>query len=424
MKIIRNIIFAYTIVMGIMLAVIFSQTDKVSLERRDVTYYNAQLQQMYESYMAGTAVEELEKKYNCSILLEPYASTELYKAYQNSALIMDFTPEEECLGKVIWDDKSDSLDNYKYTFLNMSLIIWGAMLLIGYLFIFIIYRKMILPVKEMSVYSSEIAKGNLDEQLPIHKHNMFGNFVESFDLMREEIRTAHEREIAADKANKELVAELSHDINTPVATIQAACEVMSIKYKDHEDSADILEKVSAISQKAETIKQIMDNVFQATMEDLDKLKMNITDESSEVIEGYFQSLKNYGNIILDNSIPKCLVSIDRLRMEQVIDNVVGNSHKYAGTDIHVSFDEYDRLTEADTGNSRFIKISIRDSGPGVEEKDLPLIFEKYYRGGNVKDKKGYGIGMHLVRMYMEKQGGGVECYNDNGFVVELLVRKS
>ena len=199
---------------------------------------------------------------------------------------------------------------------------------------------------------------------------------------------------------------------------------MSIKYKDHEDSADILEKVSAISQKAETIKQIMDNVFQATMEDLDKLKMNITDESSEVIEGYFQSLKNYGNIILDNSIPKCLVSIDRLRMEQVIDNVVGNSHKYAGTDIHVSFDEYDRLTEADTGNSRFIKITVRDSGPGVEEKDLPLIFEKYYRGGNVKDKKGYGIGMHLVRMYMEKQGGGVECYNDNGFVVELLVRKS
>ncbi len=421
MKVIRNITFAYTIVMGIILAMIFSQVDKVSLERRDVTYYNDQLYQMYEMYQSDVSVDEIEKKYNCNILIAPYAASELFQAYQNSALIMDFSPGDEYIGKIIWDDKADSLNSYKNTFLSIMLIVWGVMFLVGYLFIFLIYRKMIRPVREMSVYSSEIAKGNLDVQLPMHKQNMFGNFVESFDLMREEIRASHEREMAADKANKELVAELSHDINTPVATIQAACEVMSIKYKDNED---VLEKVSAISQKAETIKQIMDNVFQATMEELDKLEMHISDESSELIEGYFQSLKNYGDIILDNHIPRCLIRIDRLRMEQVIDNVVGNSHKYAGTDIHVSFDEYDRLTEIDAENNRFIKITIRDKGPGVEDKDLPLIFEKYYRGNNVKDKKGYGIGMHLVRMYMEKQGGGVECYNDNGFVVELLVRKT
>ena len=421
MKVIRNIIIAYTIVMGIILAVLFIRVGNVSLERRDVSYYNDQLQQIYDRFSEGSAEDDIEREFGCSLLLEPYSSTELYQAYQNSSLVMDFSPEGECIGKIIWADKTEGIDSYKKTILNMGILIWGTMLLVGYLFIFIIYRKMIYPVREMSVYSSEIAKGNLDVQLPIHKQNMFGNFVESFDLMREEIRTSHEREMAADKANKELVAELSHDINTPVATIQAACEVMSIKYKDNED---ILEKVSAISQKADTIKQIMDNVFQATMEDLDKLELHINDENSEVIEGYFQSLKNYGNIILDNHIPGCLVRIDRLRMEQVIDNVVGNSHKYAGTDIHVSFSEYDKLTQADKDNSRFIKITIRDSGPGVEEKDLPLIFERYYRGSNVKDKKGYGIGMHLVRMYMEKQGGGVECYNDNGFVVELLVRKT
>ena len=421
MKIIRNITLAYTVVMVIVLGVLYTQVDKVSFRRRDVSYYNDQLHRIYEVYLQGSTEAEIEKEYNCNLLLEPYSPTELYQAYQNSSLVMDFAPEEECIGKIIWDDKTEGLESYKDTFIKTGVIIWGAVLLAGYLFIFIIYRKMIYPVKEMSVYSSEIAKGNLDVQLPMHKQNMFGNFVESFDLMREEIRASHEREMAADKANKELVAELSHDINTPVATIQAACEVMSLKYKDNED---IIEKVCAISQKAETIKSIMDNVFHATMEELDKLEMNVRDESSEVIEGYFLSLSNYGNIILDNHIPGCLVRIDKLRMEQVIDNVVGNSHKYAGTDIHVSFTEYDRLTEADKDNNRFIKITIRDSGPGVEEKDLPLIFEKYYRGSNVKDKKGYGIGMHLVRMYMEKQGGGVECYNDNGFVVELLVRKT
>ena len=55
--------------------------------------------------------------------------------------------------------------------------------------------------------------------------------------------------------------------------------------------------------------------------------------------------------------------------------------------------------------------------------DLPLITEKYYRGSSVKDKNGYGLGMYLVKLYMEKQGGGIEYYNNNGFTVELLIKK-
>jgi signal transduction histidine kinase len=104
-------------------------------------------------------------------------------------------------------------------------------------------------------------------------------------------------------------------------------------------------------------------------------------------------------------------------MEQVIDNVVGNSHKYAGTDIHVAFEEVKDAA------GTFIRIRISDSGPGVDEEDLPLITEKYYRGKLAEAKNGYGIGMYLVKSYMEKQSGGLEYYNDHGFVVELLVRK-
>ena len=119
-------------------------------------------------------------------------------------------------------------------------------------------------------------------------------------------------------------------------------------------------------------------------------------------------------VILDNEIPRCLVYMDKLRMEQVIDNCVGNSVKYAGTDIHVSFDEV---------SGGYIRIRISDAGPGVAEADLPLICEKYYRGKGANEKNGYGLGMYLVKLYMEKQGGGLEYYNDNGFTVELLVKK-
>ena len=70
-----------------------------------------------------------------------------------------------------------------------------------------------------------------------------------------------------------------------------------------------------------------------------------------------------------------------------------------------------------------MKITIKDSGKGVKEEDLPLITQKYYRGSNSKQSTGYGLGMYLVKRYMEMQKGGMEYYNDNGFTVELLLKK-
>ena len=72
---------------------------------------------------------------------------------------------------------------------------------------------------------------------------------------------------------------------------------------------------------------------------------------------------------------------------------------------------------------KYIRVRVCDNGPGVDEDDLPLITEKYFRGKAAKNQSGYGIGMHLVKSYMEKMGGGMEYYNDNGFVVELLLKK-
>ena len=91
--------------------------------------------------------------------------------------------------------------------------------------------------------------------------------------------------------------------------------------------------------------------------------------------------------------------------------------------IYISFDKVEGSKKIKGKQASFIKIVIRDSGSGVSEEELPLIVEKYYRGSGSGDKQGYGLGMYLVKYYMEKQGGGIEYYNDNGFVVELLVKK-
>ena len=414
--------------MVILLILFHNIGNSVSYKRRDMPSYNLKMHDIYDAYNSGKSLEEIEKEFGAKIVItDTELCEEVINAYANNSLVIDFAPDGEIIGKIIYDDKLDSFNTEKSYFKKRMLVIWSVALIFGYLLMFLVYMFLIRPVREFSKFSNEISKGNLDVKLPIHRGNMFDTFTESFDQMREELKASKEREIEAEKAKKEIMAELSHDINTPVASIQATCEVLDMQLSRREKNSendDFREKVGMISSKTETISKIMENVLHSTMDELDKIEINVREESSVIIESYFRNLQNYGNIIMENHIPECLVNIDRLRMEQVIDNVVGNSHKYAGTDIHVSFSEVLDIIKNSKEKCEYIKIRIKDDGPGVSEKDLPLITDKYYRSDAAKDKKGYGLGMYLVDMYMKKQGGGIEYYNDNGFVVELLVRKA
>ncbi|MCR5203852.1 MAG: HAMP domain-containing histidine kinase [Lachnospiraceae bacterium] len=366
--------------------------------------------------------------------------------------VASYSAEELETYKKVWNNLNGDIVKGQEMMLKYVIIFWIVIFILGIFLILLVYHNLIKPVKEMEGFASEIAKGNLDVPLPIHRNNMFGNFTESFDIMREELKSSKERELEAEKAKREMVAELSHDLKTPVATIRATCEVLELKIKKEIEKTEELiysledtgksnveenrhleeeltnlngnlEKIGYIYNKADMINELVGNVFRATLDDMQEIKIEPKENNSDLIETYFGNLKEYGNIILDNHIPQCLLYFDKLRMEQVIDNIVGNSYKYAGTDIHVSFTETDMTTDVKGKKNSFIKITIRDSGPGVSEDDLPLLTEKFHRGSNSGDKQGYGLGMYLANRYMEKQNGGMEYYNDNGFVVELLLRK-
>jgi signal transduction histidine kinase len=89
----------------------------------------------------------------------------------------------------------------------------------------------------------------------------------------------------------------------------------------------------------------------------------------------------------------------------------------------VNFSETSALSSDGESKENFVRITIKDSGKGVKEDELSLITQKYFRGSNSKETSGYGLGMYLVKRYMEMQLGGMEYYNDNGFTVQLLLKK-
>ena len=94
-----------------------------------------------------------------------------------------------------------------------------------FVYYFYLERNVIRPFRQLKDFAGRIAEGNLDIPLKMDRFNLFGAFTESFDIMRAELKRARRAEAQANAAKKELVAELSHDIKTPIASIQAAAEV-------------------------------------------------------------------------------------------------------------------------------------------------------------------------------------------------------
>ena len=441
MKSLKRIFISFTIFMLLILLLFYSLDRQTAYGKRDIVYYNDQLHKVSSDIENGMNETDVEDKYSCHIIFaKELDDPELSQLYASGALVLDLSVDGQYVGKVAWNDREDNFNNTRRQILKVAMLLWLAVLISGYLLLFYMYTVFLKPIEELKDFATDIAKGDLDKPLPIRRTNMFGSFVEGFDLMREQLKLSIDRERTSEIARKELIQGLSHDIKTPLAVINATCEVLDLKYSRKlkelssapqtqdqserlSECSDTLDKIKTISSKAGTVSSLLNDVMHASLEDMEKISINVTEESSVLIEERIKNLTSFGNIILTNHIHPCLVYMDRQRMEQVIDNIIGNSAKYAGTDITVSFSVTDDIPQENGKSESFIKIRIRDNGPGVDKDDLPLIAEKYYRGKNASDKSGYGLGMYLCKMYMNKQGGGMEYYNDGGFVVELVLRK-
>ena len=360
-------------------------------------------------------IETLEKEYGCDIAM---LSDDNYESVNNSWIragwsVFDLRKDGAIVGKAAFEARADEYRSIVNKQRTQLLISCGAVLLAGLLLLLVIWYFYIRPFDKLRTFASQVSKGNLDMPLEMTKHNYFGAFTESFDQMREELKQSAEREMCANRSKQELVAELSHDIKTPVATIQATCEVMEMKYKE----PDIAEKVAVIKSKASSVEHLIDNMFRATLEELEELKVEPKEESSKILSDMISDLRFYGEVEQHGEVPECLISVDKLRLEQVIDNIAGNSFKYAGTPLEIDF----------SSTEQHIHMLLSDRGPGVPEEELAMITTKFYRGTAAASsgKDGSGLGLYLAAVFMERMGGGLEVRNRDGggFVVEIVLKK-
>jgi len=285
--------------------------------------------------------------------------------------------------------------------LRLSLIIatsvFFILLIIGY-YIYIrhyFYR----PFKRLKNFAGDIAAGNLDTVLTMDRNNLFGDFTESFDIMREELKAARQRIIDEEKSKKELIATLSHDIKTPIAIVRAASELLEIC----ESNKKKLANIRTIQEKSLEIDTLITDLFTSSLEDLSELKINITDIESKQVKEIIGGVDSLKKVVFESGIPDCLIRGDALRLSQVFGNIISNSYKYANSEIEVAFSIEDK----------FLEVAIKDKGKSLDKEEMPLLTRKFYRGKNADGKHGAGLGLYICCKLVEKIGGELTVSQEN-----------
>ena len=357
----------------------------------------------------GISYEVMDNDGRILVRTETGMPEDLGRATSERYTIRDIKVDGEVVGKLLISNdftsmRSETQKNYERRFIIVALV---EALLIA-LFLLWVYRNIIKPFEDLKEFASDIASGDLDKPLKMDRGNIFGSFTESFDIMRTELSEAKQKEYEAQRSKMELVSQLSHDIKTPVASIKALGELFEAQSTDPKSK----ERLGSIVTKADNIDAMVSDLFTETLTELNELNVETSEQESRILDRIIRDA-DHMDLVTGRNVEECIIMCDPLRVTQVVNNLIFNSYKYAGTKIHL-----ESHIEDD-----YLVVSFTDEGGGVSNDEIPMITKRFRRGENAKGKPGSGLGLAIAYELMEKMGGDLEVANaDKGLRVRLFFK--
>lgn len=281
-------------------------------------------------------------------------------------------------------------------------------------------RHVLTPMEQLGNATQLIAEGDYTYNLPYVRNNEIGKLTQAFLRMRQKladnIREIQEHE----QSRKELVASISHDLRTPLASIQGYVEALQDGVAtDPETKKKYLE---TIKTKTIQVNRLIDDLFEFSKLELEQLPMTMQTMNSsflaEILIQMESDIKRLGaRADIDLNIPSVLIRLDPERMIQVIQNIVNNALRYI--DKSSGLIEMSALVQ----NQHFV-IKIKDNGTGIKEEDLPHIFDRFYRGDKSRSRNfgGTGLGLAISKTIVEAHGGELEVKSKIGVGTTFYIK--
>lgn len=364
--------------------------------------------------------EALERANNGKIVVALNEVDRLLIDEDNAGFYEDSQVKDN-IDRLIVDLQDDTTATYKNDLKYITIFYITSMLAIIIIYC-VIYIMVLRPFKKLENFAAEIAEGNLDKDLKYERVNVFGEFTWAFDHMRREIKKARQCEQEAVENNKTVIATLSHDIKTPIASIRAYSEALAENMDSTPERRG--RYIDVITKKCDEVTKITNDMFIHSLHDLDKLVIKKEDVNiHDVINETVEAMEGSSTDIILGQVKECCLKGDAGRIAQVIENLINNARKYAKGNIYINTEITGMAAgQNDTSYSDYI-ITVKDEGKGIPPEDMPFIFDKFYRGKNHGEEPGAGLGLFIVKYVMEQMDGRVELVNESdGLLVKLFFK--
>lgn len=286
----------------------------------------------------------------------------------------------------------------------------GIAVVLGYFF----SSALIDRINLLQNAAQDVARGDLSVRVPAQGNDELALLARTFNDMAEELRIAQHKQQELDTLRRDLIAWVSHDLQTPLASMRAIVEALADGVV--EDPETVQRYLRTVKREINDLSELIDDLFQVAQMDagglaLQRSENSLADLISDTLES-FSGITGQREVNLSGSVDPDidLVYMDAPRIGRVLNNLVSNALRHTPpggkVEVHAS------------RQGDWARVDIRDSGAGIPAEDMPYIFERFYRGEKSRSRLtgGAGLGLAIARGIVEAHGGqiGVESASGDG----------
>lgn len=320
---------------------------------------------------------------------------------------IDFVFEDGTLGSAfIVTDINEMIPQLRQLFDFIIAAIIVIVLITALLMMLWIYRSVINPIHKLQIGINNIQQGNLEFEIERESDKTeIGRLCAEFDDMRKKLKTSNEEKEKYNQESRELIANISHDLKTPMTSVKGYIEGI------RDGVADTPEKMerylAIIYNKAVDMDRLINELNIYSKFDTNKMQynfqfINISGYFSDCVEEVSMDLQaeNIELSFYDYTDKKILIKADPEQLKRVVNNIMGNSVKYMDKE-----KGFINIYIKDMG--REVQVELEDNGKGVAQEELSKIFERFYRTDSSRNSAqgGSGIGLSIVKKIIEDHGG-------------------
>ena len=309
----------------------------------------------------------------------------------------------------------------KDLFISAFVILISVALVVGLW----VYRSIAVPLVKLKKATQNIKEGNLDFVLDVEGKDEFSELCQDFEEMRRRLKESTEEKSLIEKENRELISNISHDLKTPITAVKGYVEGIMDGVADTPEKMD--RYVRTIYNKTNEMDHLINELTFYSKIDTNRIpytfsKLNVEDYFEDCSEEVGLELETRGiELVYANYVEKdVMVIADGEQIRRVIHNIISNAIKYMDKPKGII-----QIRIKDVGD--FIQIEIEDNGKGIGPKDLPYIFDRFYRTDVSRNssKGGSGIGLSIVKKILEDHGGNVWATSRLGIgtIMYFVLRK-